>query len=44
MSYWIEPLPDNRWGIYSQVKLIATIRCYYTALKILELLRRENQP
>ncbi len=41
MTYSIERLPDNKWGIYSQVRLVATIRCYYTGLKILEILRRE---
>ncbi len=41
MNYSIKQLSDLSWGIYSDSKLIAKSRCYYTALKILELLRRK---
>ncbi len=41
MNYSIKQLSDQSWGIYSESKLIAKSRCYYTALKILELLRRK---
>lgn len=41
MNYSIKQLPDTSWGIYSEFKLIAKIRCYYTGLKILELLRKK---
>ncbi len=34
----MKQLPDQSWGIYSNLKLVAKTRCYYTALKILELL------
>lgn len=42
MSYSIEQLPNKRWGIYSQVKLLATIGCYKQGLKILGLLRKKH--
>ncbi len=41
MSYSIKQLSDQSWGIYAESKLIAKSRCYYTALKIRELLRRK---
>ena len=43
MNYHIAQLPNKRWGIYSQLKLLATVGCHSTALKTLELLRRKNQ-
>ena len=43
MNYHIAQLPNKRWGIYSQLKLLATVGCYDTARKILKLLRRKNQ-
>ncbi len=41
MNYSIKQLSDLSWGIYSESKLMARSRCYYTALKIRELLRRK---
>ena len=41
MSYYIKQLPDQSWGIYSNFKLVAKTRCYYTALKIIELLQQK---
>ncbi|MGK7893720.1 MAG: hypothetical protein AB4372_08865 [Xenococcus sp. (in: cyanobacteria)] len=43
MIYHIAQLPNQRWGIYLQLKLLATVGCYDTARKILELLGRKNQ-
>ena len=43
MNYSIEQLPNKPWGIYLQLKLLATIGCYQTGLKILGLLRKETQ-
>ncbi len=43
MNYHIAQLPNKRWGIYSQLKLLATVGCHSTARKILGLLRRKNQ-
>ena len=37
MNYSFKQLTDLSWGIYSESKLIAKTRCYYTALKIREL-------
>ena len=41
MSYSIKELPNHSWGIYSNLKLVAKTRCYYTALKIIELLQQK---
>ena len=38
MNYSIDRLPNGRWGIYVELRLLATIGCYQTALKILTLL------
>ncbi|MDJ0534179.1 MAG: hypothetical protein QNJ70_17130 [Xenococcaceae cyanobacterium MO_207.B15] len=43
MNYSIKQLSDSRWGIYLESKLIVQTRCYYMALKILELLRRKTR-
>ncbi len=43
MSYSIEQLPNQRWGIYAENKLLATIGCYDTCLRVLELLRERKQ-
>ncbi len=39
MNYSLKQLPDERWGIYLQLELLASIGCYKTAKKILGLLR-----
>jgi hypothetical protein len=35
MNYSSEQLPNGRWGIYQQGKLLATIGCYHTCQEIL---------
>ena len=40
MNYSSERLPNGRWGIYQQGKLLATIGCYLTCQKILSLLAK----
>ncbi len=42
MNYYIKQLPDDRWGIYLQLNLLATIGNYKTAEKILDLLQKNN--
>jgi hypothetical protein len=49
MNYSSEQLPNGRWGIYQQGKLLATIGCYQTCAKILNLLQlresnKSNKP
>lgn len=39
MSYSIEQLPNQRWGIYAQKKLLATFGSRETCLKVLNLLQ-----
>ncbi len=39
MKYSIEQLPNGRWGIYVELRLLATIGSHQTALKILTLLQ-----
>ena len=39
MNYSIEQLTNGRWGIYAEQKLLATIGCHQTALRILALLQ-----
>jgi hypothetical protein len=34
MSYSYKQLPNGRWGIYQELKLLATIGCYQTCQKI----------
>ena len=41
MNYSIKQLSDESWGIYAESKFIAKTRCYYTAVKIRELLRKK---
>lgn len=43
MSYLIKQLPNQGWGIYTQNKLLATISCHDTCLKLLELLRTKKR-
>ena len=42
MNYSIEQLPNGRWGIYAELKLLATIGCYQTGQKILALLQKDK--
>jgi hypothetical protein len=49
MNYSSEQLPNGRWGIYQEGKLLATIGCYQTCTKILSLLQlresnKSNKP
>ena len=39
MNYSIELLPNRRWGIYAEQKLLATIGCYQTGREILTRLK-----
>ena len=39
MNYSIEQLPNKRWGIYAELRLLATIGSYQNALTILTLLQ-----
>ncbi len=39
MSYSMEQLPNKRWGIYAQEKLLATFGCHDQCLKVLNLLQ-----
>ena len=38
MRYSTEQLSNRRWGIYADDRLLATVGCYKTCLKILKLL------
>lgn len=42
MNYSSERLPNGRWGIYEQGKLLATIGCYFTCQEILSLLAKRR--
>ena len=39
MSYSIKQLSDQRWGIYADEKLLATLGCHDRRLKVLTLLQ-----
>ncbi len=43
MSYLIKQLPNQRWGIYAENKLLATIGCHDTCLQVLELLKTRRR-
>ena len=45
MNYSSEQLPNGRWGIYQEGKLLATIGCYPTCQEILSRLgfRQSNK-
>ena len=43
MNYSIDRLPNGRWGIYVELRLLATIGCHQTALKILTLLQKGKE-
>jgi hypothetical protein len=34
MTYSFKQLPNGRWGIYQDLKLLASIGCYHTCQKI----------
>ena len=44
MRYSIEQLPNRRWGIYADDRLLATLGCQQTCLKVLKLLSERHQP
>ncbi len=39
MNYSIEQLSNGRWGLKAETRLLATIGCHETGLKILTLLK-----
>jgi len=39
MSYLMKQLPNQRWGIYAEKKLLATFGCHDNCLKVFELLQ-----
>ena len=43
MAYSIHKLSNERWGIYSQDRLLATHGCYQTSLLVIELLQKKNK-
>lgn len=43
MSYLIKQLPNQRWGIYAEKKLLATIGCHNTCIQVLELLKKRRR-
>ena len=42
MKYYSQELANQRWGIYEENKLLATIGCYKTCQRILTLLKASN--
>ena len=42
MNYSLEQLPSGRWGIYTQLRFIASIGCHQTGLKILTRLQQNH--
>ncbi len=42
MHYYSKKLPNGRWGIYVELKLLATIGCYKSCQKLLNSLNDEN--
>ena len=43
MTYSIQKLSNERWGIYLQDRLLATHGCQQTSLLVLELLKKKNK-
>ena len=43
MRYSTEQLSNRRWGIYADDRLLATVGCHRTCLKILKLLSHKHQ-
>ena len=42
MNYYSQELANQRWGIYEEHKLLATIGCYKTCQRIVTLLKASN--
>ena len=42
MNYYSQELANERWGIYEEHKLLATIGCYKTCQRIVTLLKASN--
>ena len=42
MNYYSQELANQRWGIYEEHKLLATIGCYKTCQRIVTLLNASN--
>lgn len=42
MNYYSQELSNQRWGIYEEHKLLATIGCYKTCQRIVTLLKASN--
>ena len=42
MKYYSQELANQRWGIYEEHKLLATIGCYKTCQRIVTLLKASN--
>ena len=42
MNYYYQELANQRWGIYEEHKLLATIGCYKTCQRIVTLLKASN--
>jgi hypothetical protein len=43
MHYSIKQLSNQRWGIYLETKLLATLGCYDKCLTVLELLQSQKR-
>ena len=43
MTYSIQKLPNNRWGIYLKNKLLATHGSQHTSSAMLELLQKKSK-
>ncbi len=43
MRYSSEQLSNRRWGIYADDRLLASVGCYKTCLKILKLLSEKQK-
>ena len=41
MTYSIQKLPNKRWGIYLENKLLATHACQHTSSIVVELLQKK---
>ena len=42
MNYYSQELANQRWGIYEETKLLATIGCHKTCQRIITLLKASN--
>ncbi|MEM8721843.1 MAG: hypothetical protein AAGE84_21525 [Cyanobacteria bacterium P01_G01_bin.39] len=43
MSYSIKQVANQRWGIYLENKLLATLSCRNTSLKVLKLMQARTR-